>query len=182
MTWMATVSACTHWPDPVQSHLWAEAAPPTATNAPHQGNWIAVASATHARRGCAEPGAGYMQVCHGKVAPLRRVKPGDRVAYYAPTVTMGGSDKLQAFVSLGLVKPGEPYAFDMGGGFVPFRKDVDYVPAREAAIAPLLDHFEFVQDRARWGYAFRFGLFAISDHDMRLIADAMGADADSLHF
>ncbi|KRC29383.1 hypothetical protein ASE28_17760 [Acidovorax sp. Root219] len=147
-----------------------------------RGNWIAVASANHARRGCVEPEAGYMQVCHGKVAPLRRVKPGDRVAYYAPTVTMGGSDKLQAFVSLGLVKPGEPYAFDMGGGFVPFRKGVDYVPAREAAIAPLLDHFEFVQDRARWGYAFRFGLFAISDHDMRLIADAMGADTDSLHF
>lgn len=180
MTWMATVSACTHWPDPVQSHLWAEAAPPTATNAPPQGNWIAVASATHARRGCAEPGAGYMQVCHGKVAPLRRVKPGDRVAYYAPTVTMGGSDKLQAFVSLGLVKPGEPYAFDMGGGFVPFRKGVDYVPAREAPIAALLDHFDFVQDRARWGYAFRFGLVAINDHDMRLIADAMGADARSL--
>ncbi len=181
MTWMATAWASTHWPEPVQSDLWAETAPPTATTAP-RGNWIAVASASHARRGCAEPGGGYMQVCHGKAAPLRRVKSGDRLAYYAPTLTMGGSDKLQAFVSLGIVKPGESYAFDMGGGFVPFRKDVDYVPAREAAIAPLLDHFEFVQDRARWGYAFRFGLFTISAHDMRLIADAMGADADSLHF
>lgn len=160
-----------------QSTLWTE--PPTAES---RGNWIAVASATHARRGCAEQGAGFMQVCHGKAAPLRRVKAGDRVAYYAPTVTMGGSDKLQAFVSIGLVKPGDPYAFDMGGGFVPFRKDVAYVPANEAPIAPLLDHFEFVQDRARWGYAFRFGLFAVSDHDMRLIADAMGADAASLSF
>jgi hypothetical protein len=163
-----------------QSTLWPETARPTT--ATPRGNWIAVASANHARRGCAEPDAGYMQVCHGKVAPLRRVKPGDRVAYYAPTVTMGGSDRLQAFVSLGLVKPGEAYAFDMGGGFVPFRKDVAYVPASEAPIAPLLDHFEFVQDRARWGYAFRFGLFAISDHDMRLIADAMGADAGLLRF
>ena len=44
------------------------------------------------------------------------------------------------------------------------------------------DHFDFVQDRSRWGYSFRFGLFAISDHDMRLIADAMGADARSLGF
>ena len=172
---MAAASALAHQPT-----LWAEAA--HHAMATPRGNWIAVACADHARRGCAEPNAGYMQVCHGKVAPLRRVKPGDRVAYYAPTVTMGGSDRLQAFVSLGLVKPGDPYAFDMGGGFVPFRKGVDYVPAREAPIAPLLDHFEFVQGRARWGYAFRFGLFAISDHDMRLIADAMGADADSLHF
>jgi hypothetical protein len=170
---MAVASA---WKQPT---LWGELVGPAVAS---RDNWIAVASATHARRGCAERDAGYMQVCHGKVAPLRRVKPGDRVAYYAPTVTIGGSDKLQAFVSLGLVRPGEPYAFDMGGGFVPFRKDVDYVPAREAPIAPLLDRFEFVQDRARWGYSFRFGLFAISDHDMRLIADAMGADSEALRF
>jgi hypothetical protein len=168
-----------HWPEPVQAGLWPEAAPPSS---PPRGNWIAVACADHARRGCAEPGAGFMQVCHGKVAPLRRMQAGDRVAYYAPTVTMGGSDRLQAFVSIGLVKTGDPYAFDMGGGFVPFRRGVDYVPAREAPIAPLLDHFDFVQDRARWGYAFRFGLVAISDHDMRLIADAMGAGANTLHF
>ena len=167
------------WPEPVQSPLWAEAAPPSC--APRS-NWIAVACADHARRGCAEPGAGFMQVCHGKVAPLRRMQPGDRVAYYAPTVTIGGSDRLQAFVSVGLVKPGDPYAFDMGGGFVPYRRGVDYVPAREAPIAPLLDHFDFVQDRAHWGYAFRFGLVAINDHDMRLIAGAMGADRNSLMF
>lgn len=165
------------WPEPVQSPLWAEAAPPSC--APRS-NWIAVACADHARRGCAEPGAGFMQVCHGKVAPLRRMQPGDRVAYYAPTVTMGGSDRLQAFVSVGLVKPGDPYAFDMGGSFVPYRRGVDYAPAREAPIAPLLDHFDFVHDRARWGHAFRLGLVAINDHDMRLIAGAMGADIHSL--
>jgi len=164
-----------------QASLWEEPARPATTES-RRGNWIAVASATHARRGCAEPDAGYMQVCHGKVAPLRRVKPGDRVAYYSPNITMGGSDRLQSFVSIGLVRPGEPYAFDMGGGFMPFRKDVDYVPAHEAPIAPLLDHFEFIQDRSRWGYSFRFGLFAISDHDMRLIADAMRADANALRF
>jgi hypothetical protein len=121
-----------------------------------------------------------MQVCHGKAAPLRRVQAGDRVAYYSPTVTMGGSDRLQAFVSIGVVQPGDAYAFDMGGGFVPFRKDVHYLPAREAPIAPLLDRFEFVDDRQRWGSKFRFGLFAISDHDMGLIAEAMGASLPAL--
>jgi EVE domain len=144
-------------------------------------NWIAVASAEHARRGrdaCTDTGHGFMQVCHGKRAPIARVKPGDRVAYYAPTVTMGGKDKLQSFVSIGIVQSAEPYAFDMGGGFVPFRKDVQYVQAQEAPIAPLLDAFEFVEDRQRWGYKFRFGLFSISDHDMLLIAKAMHA---SLH-
>ena len=178
----------------MQHALWAETPRPATSaraaqraHAPHAAsqtprNWIAVASAQHARRGCAEAGAGYMQVCHGKAAPLKRVQPGDRVAYYSPTVTMGGNDRLQAFVSIGTVQPGDPYAFDMGGGFVPYRKDVAYVPAREAAIAPLLDHFEFVDDRTRWGSKFRFGLFAISDHDLRLIAEAMGADAALLGF
>ena len=144
-------------------------------------NWIAVASAEHARRGCATPAHGFMQVCHGKCAPLKRVQPGDRVAYYAPTITLGGKDKCQRFVSIGLVQPGVPYAFDMGGGFVPFRRDVAFVSAQEASILPLLDRFEFVEDRNHWGYKFRFGLFKISDGDMRLIAQAMQADLHSLH-
>ena len=76
------------WPDaePARSDMPVSAATPAATT---RRNWIAVACAQHARRGCATPGAGYMQVCHGKVAPLQRIRPGDRVAYYAPTVTMG---------------------------------------------------------------------------------------------
>jgi len=147
---------------------------------PHK-NWIAVASAEHARRGCAATdGPGYMQVCHGKVAPLRRVHPGDRVAYYAPALTMGGKDKLQSFVSIGRVLPGEPYAFDMGLGFVPFRRDVAYVAAREASILPLIPRFEFVETPRLWGRKLRFGLFDISDRDMRLIADAMQADVAAL--
>ncbi len=145
-------------------------------------NWIAVASAAHARRGCAVPEQGYMQVCHGKCAPLQRVAPGDRVAYYSPTLTMGGKDKLQSFVSIGIVQPGEPYEVDMGGGFVPYRRDVAYVPALEAPILPLLDDFEFVENRSRWGYKFRFGLFRVSDADMLQIAHAMRLDTNLLFF
>ena len=142
-------------------------------------NWIAVASAAHARRG---RDGGFMQVCHGKLAPIRRVQPGDRIAYYAPTVTMGGKDTCQCFVSIGLVQAGHPYPFDMGGGFVPNRRDVAYVASQEASILPLLDAFEFVENRQRWGYKFRFGLFDISDHDMLLIAEAMDAHVETLRF
>lgn len=117
-----------------------------------------------------------MQVCHGKQGPLQRVQPGDCVAYYAPTLTMGGREKCQAFIAIGRVRDGVPYRFDMGGGFHPWRRDVDYVPAREAPILPLLDQLAFVEDRQRWGYKFRFGLFAIGAPDMRLIAQAMQAD------
>ena len=35
---------------------------------------------------------------------LKRVAPGDRVAYYAPATVLGGTDKLQSFVSIGVVQ------------------------------------------------------------------------------
>jgi hypothetical protein len=144
-------------------------------------NWIAVASAEHARRG-RDAARGFMQVGHGKEAPLKRIQPGDRVAYYAPAETFGGKDKLQSFVSIGVVRPGAPYLFDMGAGFIPCRRDVDYVPAQETPILPLLDQLQFVENRQRWGYTFRFGLFEVSETDMRLIASAMGADGAMLYF
>ena len=142
-------------------------------------NWIAVASAAHARQG---RDGGFMQACHGKRAPIARLRPGDRLAYYAPTVTMGGKDRCQCFVSIGRVQAGEPYAIDMGGGFVPNRRNVAYVQAHEASILPLIDTFEFVQDRQHWGYQFRFGLLEIGERDMRTIATAMDADWDALCF
>jgi hypothetical protein len=63
-----------------------------------------------------------------------------------------------------------------------FRRDVAYVAAEEASILPLLEQFDFVEDRQRWGYKFRFGLFDISDHDMRLIARAMQMTPSSRSF
>ena len=156
-----------------------------ANAAPLEGarsNWIAVASAEHARRGRDEFKPGFMQVGHGKLGGLKRMRPGDRVAYYAPTAVYGVNDGLQSFVSIGIVQAGEPYEFDMGGGFVPWRRDVAYVPAQEAAIRPLLDALEFVEDRARWGYKFRLGLFKVSDHDLKLVATAMHADLKALYF
>ena len=137
------------------------------------GHWIAVASAEHVRRGKRE---GFMQVSHGKAAPLKRIKPGDGVIYYSPTVTLGGKDRLQAFTAVGAVKAGEPYVVDMGNGFNPYRRDVAWAKANEVPIQQLLDRLEFTAGKPNWGYQMRFGLFAISAEDFRLIAEAMGAE------
>jgi hypothetical protein len=69
------------------------------------GNWIAVACAEHVRRGRA---GGFMQVCHGRAAPLRRICAGDCVAYYSPSETLRGKDRLQAFTAIGTVCAGQP--------------------------------------------------------------------------
>jgi hypothetical protein len=134
-------------------------------------NWIAVASADHVWRGRA---AGFMQVSHGKASPLRRIRPGDRVAYYSPTVAFRGPDKCRAFTSLGIVREGQPYEGDMGGGFHPFRRDVAWLETHDAPIEPLLATLEFAAGKRNWGYQLRFGLFPVSDHDMQAIAAAMG--------
>ena len=133
-------------------------------------NWVAVASAAHVRHGREQ---GFMQVCHGKAAPLRRIHPGDRVVYYSPSTEFRGKDRLQAFTAIGVVRPGDPYPFDMGGGFCPFRRDVDWLEATETPIQPLLGALEFSAGLRNWGYQLRFGLFAVSGHDMELVCAAM---------
>ena len=133
-------------------------------------HWIAVASAEHVRRGLAE---GFMQVCHGKAAPLKRIQPGDWVAYYSPTETFKGTYKLQSFTAVGVVKDKAPYSFDMGNGFCPTRRDVKWFPSRPTPIAPLVQRLDFSKDRKNWGYQLRFGLFEVSMADMKLIAAEM---------
>ena len=63
-------------------------------------NWIAVASAEHVEIGRAQ---GFMQVGHGKGAPLKRLRAGDRIAYYSPVRVFGGRDACQAFTAIGTV-------------------------------------------------------------------------------
>ena len=111
-------------------------------------NWVAVASAEHVRHGREH---GFMQVCHGKAAPLRRIHPGDRVVYYSPCVAFRGKDKLQSLTAIGVVQVGEPYEFDMGGCFRPFRRNVAWFEATETPIQPLLDRLEFSAGIRNWG-------------------------------
>ncbi|MDB5525766.1 MAG: hypothetical protein JWM58_3529 [Rhizobium sp.] len=117
-----------------------------------------------------------MQVSHGKHAPIARIQPGDTVIFYSPATEMGGADKLQSFTAAGTVKPGEPYLFDMGGGFTPYRRDVEWQATHITPIARLLQHLELTTGKTNWGYGFRFGVVRISDHDCRIILKAMTSD------
>lgn len=135
-------------------------------------NWIAVASANHVARGRAE---GFMQVNHGKAAPLKRIQPGDMICYYSPVKEFGGTEKLRAFTAIGQIKAGDIYQGVMGGGFTPFRRDVNWFPAHPAMIEPMLQLLDFTKGKTNWGYQLRFGLFEIGAADMAFIAQAMGA-------
>lgn len=134
--------------------------------------WIAVASAEHARRGR----AGFMQVNHGKPGPLRRIRGGDGVVYYAPSEKMRVPDGLQSFVLIGTVVDGEIFQVAQAPGFSPFRLRVAYADAQEAPIRPLLDSLELTRGIRNWGAPFRYGLVEISRADFARIAEAMRAD------
>ncbi|MCB1389199.1 MAG: EVE domain-containing protein [Rhodobacteraceae bacterium] len=135
--------------------------------------WIAVASADHVRVGRQ---GGFMQVNHGKEAPLRRLRPGDRVAYYSPAERIRAGAPVQAFTALGVVAGGEPYQGFMSEGFQPFRRDVRWLPTRDAPIRPLLGRLSF--GGPGWGARFRYGLFEVTAADMDVIAEAMTEPAD----
>jgi hypothetical protein len=138
-----------------------------------QNYWIGVASADHVARGRED---GFMQVCHGKAAPLRRIKPGDGVVYYSPTQAFGAVDGLQSFTAIGFARDHLPYQVDMGQGFTPFRRDVAWVPSTPCLIRPLLEQLDLTRGVRNWGYGFRFGLLAITPDDFATIGRAMRAD------
>jgi hypothetical protein len=136
--------------------------------------WVAVASAEHVAIGRA---GGFMQVGHGKGAPLKRLHAGDRVAYYSSVRVFGEKSICQAFTAVGVVRNELVYQGEMkmanGEDFKPFRKDVHWFKSQDASIRPLLDTLSFTAGKTSWGYAFRFGLLKVTAADMDLIQAAM---------
>jgi hypothetical protein len=121
-----------------------------------------------------------MQVCHGKAGPLRRVKAGDRVAYYSPSEQLRGGKRLQCLTALGVVLDGEIEQIDLGGGFRPFRRAVCWLASRPAPIRPLLDAPGFALSGPRWGARLRYGLLEIDEASMAMIASTMGVTEDAI--
>ncbi len=136
--------------------------------------WISVVSASHVKRGVQ---GGFAQLCHGKSAPLRRMRPNDWLIYYSPRTDMDTGEALRAFTAIGQVADDRVYEYRMSESFVPFRRNIRYIPSREVKIAAILDKLGFTRGNRNWGYAFRFGHFEISREDFLTIAGAMLGDA-----
>ncbi len=106
---------------------------------------------------------------------MRRLKPGDRVAYYSPVERFGGSDRLQAFTAVGLVADDLVVQVDMGGGFHPFRRNVEWAQGHAAPVRALLELPGFALSGPGWGARLRYGLLEIDAASMDAIEAAMGA-------
>jgi predicted RNA-binding protein len=118
--------------------------------------WVAAVSKEHTMRGVV---GGFMQVCHGKQAPLKRMKKGDYLIVYSSKVTIEGNEKCQVFTAIGKVKDDEIYQFQMNENFNPFRRNMEFLECTECSIIPLINELEFIPNKKSWGYPFRFDYF-----------------------
>ncbi|MEO5701663.1 MAG: EVE domain-containing protein [Casimicrobiaceae bacterium] len=132
--------------------------------------WIGVVSREHVQRGVA---GGFMQLNHGKRAPVQRLGAGDWIAMYSPRTSYPDGEPLQAFTAIGMVVTGEVYRVEMSADFKPYRVNVEFCKAREAAIRPLIDKLSFIKSKTHWGAAFRFGALKVPVRDFEMIAAAM---------
>jgi predicted RNA-binding protein len=139
----------------------------------NQKYWIAVVSKEHTMHGVA---GGFMQICHGKEGPLKRIKSNDWLIVYSPKLAMEGEQKCQAFTAIGQAKDHDIYQFQMTPSFNPFRKDIKFYNCQETSILPLINDLEFIQDKKKWGFPFRFGFFEIKEKDFNLIVSKMQPD------
>ncbi|MGY3778514.1 EVE domain-containing protein [Isobaculum melis] len=129
--------------------------------------WVGVASYDHIQKGM---DGNFCQVCHGKSIPLKRMKKGDWMVYYSPKVAFSGKEPLRAFTAIGEVVDEEVYPFQMTPDFIPFRRNMVFLPNTSfLPIKEVLEELSFITDKSKYGYQFRFGHFEIPQEDFLLI-------------
>ena len=132
--------------------------------------WVGVASREHVRIGVE---GSFSQLCHGKAQPLKRMAVGDWLIYYSPKERFEVTAPCQKFTAIGKVVGENIYPFEMFPGFVPYRRNINFLEATDAPIRPLLDRLSFIKDKSRWGYVFRFGHLEIPKTDFEIISTSM---------
>lgn len=132
--------------------------------------WIGVA---HRKQALAAKAGGFVALSHGREAAVRKLSPGDRVAYYAPKTDFEGAP-VQAFVALANVT-GEIVEERTlpGTEFRPFVRAASFEEVTELPVRPLLEHLSFIRSPRHWGMAFRRSQFEVPEADFRLIAEGM---------
>lgn len=132
--------------------------------------WILVVPRNHAKLGINQS---FAQSNHGKSNPLRRMQRGDGVLYYSPKLELGNTTPCQSFTGIGCVLGEKLYHFDAGRGKLVCRRHTQFLPSKDAPIAPLINRLHFIKDKTKWGHIFKFEALRISGEDFKLIAAAM---------
>jgi hypothetical protein len=146
----------------------------TAQPSSHRAFWIGVVQRAHAQIGVQ---GGFIQLNHGKKAPLQKLNAGDGLLLYSPRTSYPDGEPLQSFTAIGVVASAEIYQVQMTPEFRPYRVDVKFFECRETPIKPLISELSFIKSKTHWGAAFRFGQIKIPMQDFHRIAKAMQCTA-----
>ena len=129
--------------------------------------WIGVISKAHTQLGVK---GGFIQLNHGKMAPLQRLHAGDYIIIYSPRESYPDGSLLQHFTAIGRIMTGNIYQVEMTPDFKPYRLDVEFMNCHTTPIKPLIHYLSFSKNTA-----FRFGHLKIPAEDFKIIAEAMGS-------
>ena len=146
----------------------------TAQSPSRRSFWIGVVQRSHVQIGVQ---GGFIQLNHGKKAPLQKLSAGDGLIMYSPRTSYPEGEPLQSFTAIGVDASGEIYQVEMTPEFKPYRVDVEFLECQEAPIKPLIHELSFIKDKMHWGGAFRFGQIKIPAPDFERIARAMRCTA-----
>ena len=130
--------------------------------------WIGVVSRSHVRIGVK---GGFIQLSHGKKAPLQRFRAGDGLVMYSPRTSYTDGEPLLSFTAIGYIASGEVYQVEMSPDFKPYRINVHFSSCGETPIKPLLNKLSFIKNKTHWGAAFRFGQLKIPGCSPRRIGN-----------
>lgn len=137
-------------------------------------HWIGVVSLNHIEIGRKD---GFIQLCHGKCAPLKKMNVNDLIFIYSPTVELGSKKKYQCFSAIGKMLDNDVKPFMMTEEFMPFRRNVEFLANhKQLSIHDIKDELDFITDKVRYGAKFRFGHFEISKKNALTLWHAMQLD------
>lgn len=122
--------------------------------------WIGVISRAHVQLGIK---GGFIQLNHGKKAPLQRLHAGDYIIIYSPRDAYPDGNVLQQFTAIGRIMTGDIYQVEMTPDFKPYRLDVRFLKCHETPIKPLIPSLSFIKNKTKWGAVFRFGHLKIPE-------------------
>ena len=115
--------------------------------------------------------SGFLQVCHGKAAPLRKTSAGDEVFIYCPRTGMGEGAVLKRVEYRCVIENDTAYQVEQEPGFMPFRKDVRFDTEFQGIPIGDVRGMELTAD-PHWGMLARRGFFELGAHDAALLRRA----------
>jgi predicted RNA-binding protein len=137
--------------------------------------WLNTISLDHVKLGVE---SGFTQANHGSPYNLKRMQKGDGIVFYSPKQAMDGKIPLQEFTALGFVTDEEPYQVIQNDTFHPFRRNIEFENVVPVSIKPLIEELSFIQDKQKWGFIFRRGMFEIPEADFMLVSKSLGVNVD----